>query len=323
LTKAVVVDDAKAAKIAQKLARTRVLKRTNRQTFILAGKILALFVVASGFFLLTFLLSTRHVDNAVTLMPEQILAARRLNRVHLAFVYLANLARNPTMLDFFRPVSSEGWLRELRGELLGLRELQNALLYGSAEYKTHGSVKRYPPRDELDFGNACKYLPMAEVRRMDELDLVARGVTCETLADGVFTHGLNAAYVHFIDRVTALSSQLMDLTTDANRTRIKAFWHSDAVWQLEYMDRFFLHYGLKVHNEMFITEQLDNNVNFLDMQRGLLAGFLVLMALTYLFVYGPMIRSLDWQLKRVQSLLVMVPYDVIQTSVQLKKLLMV
>ena len=322
MTKAVVVDDAKAAKIAQKLARTRVLKRTNRQTFILAGKILALFVVASGFFLLTFLLSTRHVDNAVTLMPEQILAARRLNRVHLAFVYLANLARNPTMLDFFRPVSSEGWLRELRGELLGLRELQNALLYGSAEYKTHGSVKRYPPRDELDFGNACKYLPMAEVRRMDELDLVSRGVTCETLAEGVFMHGLNAAYMHFVERLTLMSAELVDIT-DANRTRIKAYWESDDIWELEYMDRFFLQYGLKVHNAMFITEQLSHNANFLDMQRGLLAGFLVLMALTYLFVYGPMIRSLDWQLKRVQSLLVMVPYDVIQTSVQLKKLLMV
>jgi len=248
-----------------------------------------------------------------------VLAFRRLNKVHLAVVFLSNYITAPVRQDEFRAVPAASWAHELESEIEELRSFQNSLLYGSEQLGTPGSVKRYFKRDKLNFDNACPYLPLSEVNRVDEIDLGDR--SCETIANGVFTHGLNAAFQYFTDSMSTMLEQLTPYADNANMTRVTQVIRSDSVWELEYLDRSFLRYGLMVDSRMYLSEQLEDNSAFLKLRGSLLAGFLVLVALTYVLVYDPMIRSLDRQLKRVQALLVMVPFDVIQSTVGMKKLL--
>lgn len=311
---------AKTAATGKRRSHTRRFKTSSRQNWVLFSKIFALFTVSAGYFILTYFLGDTHVNQAVGRLPEQVLAFRRLNKVHLAMIFLNNAACAPSIQNGFRPTLAASHFRELDVELSELQTFQTALLYGSTEMKTQGSVKRYPARDELNFGNACRFMSFAAVNTVDESDISSQ--TCEDIANGVFLHGLNSAYLYFLEGCATLANQLQPLGGDDNSTRITNFLASHEVKELEYLDRSFLRYGLMVDANMYLTEQLTGNADFLKVRAGLLAGFLVLIAVAYAIVYDPMIRALDKELKRVQAMLVMVPFDVMQSTAALKKLLL-
>lgn len=282
-------------------------------------KILSLFFVAAGYFILTYFVSQVHVNVAVNRLPEQVLASRRLNQVHLIMIFLTAAITAPLEQQVYRPVAPESLLLDLNDQVKQFQGFQQGLLYGSKDYETYGSVKRSPVRDELNFGNACALLPFVEVNRIDEIDLA--GVTCESLGSGVLLRGLDPALQFYLEQTRALGDQLAALPKDQNQTRVVEILNSPAVWQLEFLDRSYLRYGLLVDANLFLSEQLQANAEFMKVRAGLLGGFLVSIVFAYVLVFNPMIRALDRELKRVQAMLVMVPPDVMQGTAAMKNLL--
>lgn len=297
----------------------RHFKTSSRPTWKLFAKMVSLFVVASGYFILTFILTDAHVSAAVSRLPEQVLAFRRMSQIRLAILYLSDAVTAPLFEDSFRPASASEVLFAMKEQIGEIQMSQDGLLYGSAVLKTAGSVRRYPVRDALNFGNACPFLSFGQVSAVDEISLA--DVACETLADGVFLGGVNAALQYYMDKMLTMVDQLQTNGHDPNATRITALLASKEYVELDMMERSFLHYGLTADAKLYMEEHLGHGVDFINLRVALLASFLAVISTAYWFIYSPMIVVLDVEVKRVQTLLVMVPFEIVENTVLLKKLL--
>ena len=303
-----------------KRARSRRYKRSTRAKWLLLSAVATLFIVAAGYFVLGYLLGDNHLSQAAQLVPESVYAFRRLNRIRAVLNRMVRLAVSPVLSTVeFRPAYPEVLASQIKLDLDELRQLQQSLMYGSVAWNLPGSVRRNKMRDDLDFGNACKYLDPVGMNRMDELPL--GDVTCEAFANGVFMRGLSAGFTLFVDAMEDTLSLLSTVSSDqlTNTTRIQQFLASPEWMEIELMDRNLLRYGLVIESRTYINDLVQKNSTFISLQAGLLSGFLIVLILAYYAVYDPIIRALDRQLKQARSLLLMIPTDVVQNSLAMRK----
>jgi len=323
------VQDAKEAKdaalkvkntAANKRSRTRRFRRSTRGKWALLGSVVALFMVASGYFVLCFVLGDAHLTTSAALVPESVYAFRRLNAVRTLLCGLTRMMLAPIIWHLeYRPLYPEVMTMQVQDEIALLRRIQQGLLYGDTEFKLPGSLRRNVKRDDLDFGNACKYITAEGMNRMDELDM--GDLTCEGFAKGLFTRGLTAGLNHFIDRVEDIANFIKNGPDSLvqNSTALQGFLQSPMWLEVDLMDRTVLRYALTIESQMYIDDLINLNQSYVNMTAGIMAGFLIALCLVYVVVYQPMVRSLDVQLKRARSMLVMVPIDVIQNNVAMRK----
>jgi len=312
-----------AVKAKAKRARARRYQRSARGKVILLSTVAALFVVTTGYFVMSYLLSDRHLSSSTKLLPESVYAFRRLNRVRTLLSGIMRLVVSPVLLTTeFRPFYPEILASQVQADLQDLNRLQQGLLYGDPEWDLSGSIRRNKMRDDLEFGNACAYLDESGMDSMDEVDIGS--MTCEGFMNGLFLRGLSAGMSFFVDSAAQTLTQLTALPAEqlTNITRIRNFLTSPEWSTLELMDRNILRYGLVLESRTYVADLVDMNAAFVTMRAGLLAGFLVALAVAYWLVYEPMIRSLDLQLKQARSLLVMIPPDLVQGSLAMRKIIM-
>jgi hypothetical protein len=281
-------------------------------------KIAALFFIAATYFLVVYILEVEEFNKEVALMPEQTIAYRRLNKMHLVSFYARELAVSPLEHSAFRPIDPMKMAAELERQVRELHEFNDGLLFGSAALGIGGAIKRLPARDVLEFENACPHLPQSKVALID-----ARPVTetCEEFADGLLKTGLVACLTEFLHDATLVREKLMPLYADVNATRVSETLAGPTFSMMDAMDSSYLRYALIVDSNMFLTELTDRADQFTKMREVILAVFLVIVVLSYMTVYDPLVYSLDRDLKRVRGLLVMIPLDIIESTASLRNLL--
>jgi len=312
--------DAAAQRRPQRAKRVhhRRFKTSWRSTLVLTLKIFALFAVAAAYFVMTYVISHSYIELAVKRMPEGVMATRRINKMRVTSALLLGAITAPVLTGSFRPPSTASYLSDLKRELGDMTDLQFGLLYGSTKFALEGSIRRHPVRDQLQFGNACSFMH-GHVQTVDAIDVST--TSCETIADGVFKHGLNAAFLHHIENMFNLMEPLDKLSSNDNMTRVQLLLRSDAFMKAQQFDRVYLRHALDIECRLYLDEHLSDNSSFLSMRAALLAGFLAVVFVSYGMVYSPLITSLDSDLKRVQALLVMVPGEFMQSAGVLKRLL--
>ena len=113
--------------------KKRRFKKTVNDSRVIILKVVALFLIAATYFLVVYFLELNEFRSEVALMPEQTVAFRRLNKMHLVSFYARELALTPLEHSIFRPVEASVTAAHLELQISELRKFSDALLFGSAE----------------------------------------------------------------------------------------------------------------------------------------------------------------------------------------------
>jgi len=79
--------------------------------------------------------------------------------------------------------------------------------------------------------------------------------------------------------------------------------------------------GVQLEGKIYFDEQISHLNSFMTVRIAILAVFLSLLSLCFLWVFEPLVRELDMHVKRVRALLVMVPIEVVMSTASLRKAL--
>jgi len=211
-----------------------------------------------------------------------------------------------------------------------LTRYQQALLYGDASLRLYGSMRRNKDLDELNFGNACKYLPLDLVSSQNFGDFTERN--CTTLGKGVFLSGLNAAVQLYIQSlssvITAMRSFSSAPPSTSNSTSNSTgpppsmpVSASDIATSTALLI-WWLPAAFSVETSLYVQQQIQGLDHFVELRTTMLAVFISALAVCFLLMFEPLVYEMDTHVKRVRALLVMIPAEVAMSTASLRKALM-
>lgn len=302
-------------------ARTRRFQQSTKGRLSIASKVLALFLIGAGYFILCFVLGENHLSVTGRLVPESIYAFRRLDCSRTMVSQVGMLAAAPVLQETeFRPNRPEQIASSLQVNLDEATRFHQGLLYGDPQWGLSGSLRRSAHRDDLAFGNACAFVNVEDMATLNALPI---GVfSCEEFAQGIFRRGVSSAFIGFLSTIETFSKELVRLNEEQlNVTHIQDFFASDLYQEMDFSERFIMRYGLRLESKTYVEDLFKMNDDFLGVRIALLISFLCAVVGAYVVVYEPMIRALDNQLKNVRGMLLMIPMDIIESSTSLRRIL--
>ena len=176
-------------------------------------------------------------------------------------------------------------------------------------------MRRNQELDELNFGNACRYVPTELAEYQNFLPSPQRN--CSTVGKGVLLNGLNAATQMYLQLAAAIVASIESTqgapvpssqTIDFDSTSALLGWWLPAAFIVE--------------TGMYFREQTESLDNFVELRTTLLAVFLSALALCFILIFEPLVREMDTHVKRVRALLVMIPAEVAMSTASLRKALL-
>jgi len=200
-----------------------------------------------------------------------------------------------------------------------LRWFQTGLLDGNPELKLFGSARRSQRLDMLNFGDACASLS-SDFASGQNFNPITE-TECSNVAKGVLLSGLNAGIQQFMQLASNLINQIAAQQSVANMTNIRELLATPEHEMFAQLGVWWLPAGVQLEGKIYFDEQISHLNSFMTVRIAILAVFLSLLSLCFLWVFEPLVRELDMHVKRVRALLVMVPIEVVMSTASLRKAL--
>jgi len=200
-----------------------------------------------------------------------------------------------------------------------LAHYQQALLFGDEQLELYGSIRTSAELDELNFGNACKFITSELAVSQNFGDLTQKN--CTAVGKGVLTNGLNGAvqlYLQLVGAVITLTDATQGVPSMAQL--IASIATPDFVTLSELLF-WWLPAGFSIETNIYFQEQINSLERFVALRCMMLAVFLSALALCVLFMFEPLVYEMDMHVKRVRALLVMIPAEVAMSTASLRKAL--
>jgi len=183
-------------------------------------------------------------------------------------------------------------------------------------------MRRNALLDELNFGNACKFISTQLAVEQNFGTMTPDVRNCSTLAKGVMTNGLNAAVQMYLQFVGAFVASIRSTQGIPNMASLIATAASADYSAVVGLLLYWLPAGFSIETNMYFTEQVTSLEDFVALRTTMLAVFLSALALIFVLVFEPLVYEMDMHVKRVRALLVMIPAEIAMSTASLRNALL-
>jgi len=134
---------------------------------LLFAKLFLLFSLVCVYFVVCYVLEKNELQSQTNSLPETIIAYKRENLIHDIHHQTRELAVANLYKDAFRPPEMPQVFAHLDRTSAQLSGYQDTLLAGNPELGIKSSSRRMGKRDQLEFGNVCDQVTLAEAQARD------------------------------------------------------------------------------------------------------------------------------------------------------------
>jgi hypothetical protein len=273
------------------------------------AKLLLLVLVSVTYFGIVFTLSTLWTSQALTRLPEQTWSLEREAFARVVATELSSsfFSFSEQALGAVYPSDLARTAQAVLANAVHAEDAESGLMYGSAWMGTPGMIARSATLDAIMFDDVCaRYY--------------AQDAVCPVIMRGALTHGAHNALMEYLRAAVDLANFNLANPPNSTADSFARALHPRLVELQTMVDQYLEPLLDKVtlqlrDDELAAARQGSSNAQIA------LAIFCVAAALSYAFVYEPLVTRLDADLKRSRGMLLMVPYNLIVNSQAFRTLL--
>ena len=169
------------------------------------------------------------------------------------------------------------------------------------------SLQQYAPRIQLLFEDVCPVIASGDL------------TDCENFGRKILTQGLDPSIGALISSHKTFAINLHQSINNQNFSFVNQTLTSPDFSFIETLSETYMQPALIVFQQQY-SDEISSGINsFNNILQILLAVFICLLVVLYMFIYRPMVNQLDMQLKRTRGMLLMIPIDVIENHPSLRK----
>jgi len=183
-----------------------------------------------------------------------------------------------------------------------------------------GSMRRSKMLDELNFGDACKFISADAAADQNLNRMVQRN--CSKIGKGVLHGGLNAGVQLYMQMGNTFNTITEATKGIANPAQLYASLTTPEYDTTVALLIWWLPAGMRIETRIYYDEQVDNLAHFVSLRTTMLAVFLSALALIFVLVFEPLVYEMDMHVKRVRALLVMIPAEIAMSTASLRNALL-
>jgi hypothetical protein len=278
-----------------------------RQQWGLLAQISLLVVMAIVYFTFVYLFALSNINRGAGTARAVDWAGRRRVLSALMFAETRRAMVYHFLDDPFREASQQVHIERAISLSEFFLRISKQVMYGDEALGLPSATGRSKELDELMFRNACNVMSTPN---------------CTLFHRGVLTQGVSAAiseYARLISTLAATSAHLPNGTV----ANLSAMFTSETYLTAETMfwDHF-LESGLSRVGEIFTQTTVDEIGSAFDLLTSVFAAFFSVSFILLVLLYDPLVKRLNFQLKRTRAMLLMIPTAVIEENRSLRRKLM-
>jgi hypothetical protein len=136
---------------------------------------------------------------------------------------------------------------------------------------------------------------------------------CAAFWSGLNTHGLVSILTEVVHRTKSLEAVINVRGTPLNAAEVLALWASSEVAMINEASTVWVALGMQLWIQDASDEALRESDNHVKYSATVVGVFALIILSLAVFVYEPMVRDLDFRLKRTRGMMLMVPIGMLET----------